>query len=189
MYTTTKSSSFDFHPPSNMSTISSTSSSSLSHKLSNSTLSLLHDQSSSSASGLSLHHKPSSSTLRLKHKPSTSTLRLKHKPSQLDLIDSTTFTSLPLPPPKKFCGNSRAAPISTTVVEIEDEKEELNIIEDYFNPGGAVVVGSGNINNNSNSNNNTAATIPNKNRRGQYNNTKENRLYKIFKAVSYKYNI
>ncbi|EER34571.1 predicted protein [Candida tropicalis MYA-3404] len=171
--------------------------SSLSHQLSSSTLSLKHQ----------------SSIYTLKPRSSNTTLKLKHQPSQLELIDDTTFTSLPLPPPKRYCSNGTtttatiinnnstiSSPLSQSIEKFdyndvqdysyfddddddddscyyddncefsESNDTEIVLVEDYF----------------------TCPSQDNKDD-GKFNtttsNNNQNRLWKIFYAISYKYKI
>lgn len=168
--------------------------SSLSHQLSSSTLSLKHQ----------------SSIYTLKPRSSNTTLKLKHQPSQLELIDDTTFTSLPLPPPKRYCSNGTtttitnnsstiSSPLSQSIEkfdynDVQDysyfdddsyyyddncEFTELNdteivLVEDYFTCPSQDNKDDGKINA-------TTTTIS--------SNNNQNRLWKIFYAISYKYKI
>lgn len=162
-----------------------------------------------STSTLSLPHK--SSMYTLKPRTSTTTLKLRHKPSQLDLIDDTTFTSLPLPPPKRFCSNGTNS-TSTTItnsplnqsIEKFDYNDNNNNHEDeeYYNDDydygydydydhdeeteyeftdvndSEIVLVEDYFTSPQNDCNNKLSTTGN-----------QNRLWKIFYAISYKYNI
>ncbi|RCK54650.1 hypothetical protein Cantr_03803 [Candida viswanathii] len=170
-----------------------------------------------SSSTISLHHQ--SSIYTLKPRTSTSTLKLKHQPSQLDLIDDTTFTSLPLPPPKRYCSTSStittttntntnssvSSPLSQSIEKFdyhdtyydddyeedyedpaedgrfyltESDDTEIVLVEDYFP-----------CPNNTTANTTThTETKPGKVSKVNVS-AKKNRLWKIFYAISYKYNL
>ncbi|RCK54718.1 hypothetical protein Cantr_03827 [Candida viswanathii] len=106
----------------------------------------------------------------LSKSPTTGTLRLKHRPSQLDQLDDTTFTSLPLPPPLHGHITARSSSLVLTLSMLNSGEKRrgldlgtsdgIVIVDDYFvSPKGKV--------------------IP------YY----KYRLWKIFYAVAYKYNL